>query len=822
MHTRQSVFLTGKAGTGKTTFLRQIKHTAYKQLAVLAPTGVAAIQATGSTIHSFFQLPFGPFVPAEAHESFAGAEHGSQALLSRIKLTRDKRNLMRALDLLIIDEVSMVRADVMDAIDQVLRHVRMNQSPFGGVQMLLIGDLYQLPPVVKDQEWNLLRDYYEGPYFFYSHAVQKIAPVYIELEKVYRQQEADYLELLNGVRTNSLSEESYDLLHSRYLPMEYPEGYITLTTHNATADAINERELKKLSGRVHKFKAVISGDFPPSAYPGEEELQLKIGAQVMFTKNDSSRLSRFFNGKVGEVTGFDEDGILVRCEGEANAIMVATAVWENFSYAINPVNKQVEEKLLGSFEQFPLRLAWAVTIHKSQGLTFDKVIVDAGKSFSPGQAYVALSRCTTLQGMILHSRIPKSVIFSDRRIQQYGSRRIPTDQLNKHLESARSEFQQFQIKNLFAAEEANRLLKRLARILNDHKNSFSDHAADWISFLLNEMQLLSDTTSKFNSQLDRMMSENGKMPEEDEAIQERIGKAAAWYNAALTQKILPSVRKQLPQTDNQEFADQFYAIYDNLVEELGLWQKMLSATEPGFSIKKLLEIRSKKNIETILAENKQRINTRQREEDSTVSDHPELFSELKHVRNRVAQELNVPHFMIASTKALLAASNQLPRNERALLDVKGFGKKKVNQYGEEFLEAINVYCFANDLKGDTGKQDVAEHKSTKQKTPKKENGQTQVLTLELWKAGKSIEQIAAERSLAVSTIEGHFSFLAQRGLIPVNDLISEEKLDELRQYFLKFPEATLNECREAFQHTVSFAQARLVKALMNPSGKLTD
>lgn len=360
--TNKNIFLTGKAGTGKTTFLHNLKKSSQKRMAVVAPTGVAAINAGGVTIHSFFQLPFGPYIPGNKSQPFK-------------RFNRDKINLIRSLDLLVIDEISMVRADTLDGIDEVLRRYRDHSKPFGGVQLLMIGDLHQLSPVTRDDDWNILKDFYSNLYFFSSRALQKTELINIELKHIYRQADSTFIGLLNDVRNNKITQQVLDQLNKRYLPDFNPgddEGYITLTTHNKTAQEINEQKLEGITTPSHRFKAVVQGDFPEFSYPTIFELEIKPGAQVMFVKNDPSRERIFYNGKIGRIQKIVNEVIYVKCPGESNEIAVEPLEWENIRYELNPDTKEVEEKKAGSFTQYPLKLAWAITIHKSQGLTFEK------------------------------------------------------------------------------------------------------------------------------------------------------------------------------------------------------------------------------------------------------------------------------------------------------------------------------------------------------------------------------------------------------------------------------------------------------------------
>ena len=443
-HTGRSIFLTGKAGTGKTTFLKSVVEHSSKRSIVVAPTGVAAINAGGMTIHSFFQLPFSPFVPGAKIES-------------RFDFGKEKRKIIASLDLLIIDEISMVRSDLLDAIDSVLRRFRDRYQPFGGVQLLMIGDLQQLTPVVTPEDERVLAPYYDTPYFFGSKALGQIDYVTIQLEKVYRQQDDTFLTLLNHIREGRPTMEDLALLNSRVKPIAGPsqkeeaqEGYIRLTTHNQIANNYNESELKKLSARSYVYQAKIEGTFPDYSYPTAETLVLKEGAQVMFVKNDPSGEHRYYNGRIGHVTLAEDNRLEVYCPGDPAAIEVEPLEWENARYTLNEETREIETEVLGKFSQLPLRLAWAITIHKSQGLTFERAIIDASLSFAPGQVYVALSRCKTLEGMVLASPIPLQAIICDERVDNYISHQEEAAQRSiEQLPTLKDEYYRHLLMELF-------------------------------------------------------------------------------------------------------------------------------------------------------------------------------------------------------------------------------------------------------------------------------------------------------------------------------------------------------------------------------------
>ena len=456
--TGKSVFLTGKAGTGKTTFLKRVVEESKKRVVVVAPTGIAAINAGGVTIHSFFQLPLHPFIPGMKIES-------------KFAFSKEKRSIIKTIDILIIDEISMVRSDLLDAIDSVLRRFRNRHKPFGGVQLLMIGDLQQLSPVVTDEDVQFLSQYYPSPYFFGSHALARTDYVTIELKEVYRQQDAVFISMLNVVRGGRPSIEVIRALNSRYCPGFVPppdEGYIRLTTHNHIADEYNSRQLSLIDDQAHSFEAEVSGNFPESSYPVDFRLELKAGAQVMFVKNDPSSDKRYYNGKIGIVTDFYEEYIMVQCPGEDEKIAVEPLEWENSRYVINEQTQEMESEVIGIFRQYPLRLAWAITIHKSQGLTFDKAIIDAASAFASGRVYVALSRCRTLEGMVLATPLRQDAVITDLRVEDYieGQEAAAVRSLSR-LDSIKEEYYKELLGELFDFNELASLQKRMLGVCKD-------------------------------------------------------------------------------------------------------------------------------------------------------------------------------------------------------------------------------------------------------------------------------------------------------------------------------------------------------------------
>ncbi len=549
-NTSRHIFLTGKAGTGKTTFLKYIQEHTGKNAIVVAPTGVAAINAGGVTIHSFFQLPFGPFIPDDMdHFSLVhqnGEINNSINLVKKIRLSAEKKELMRNMDLLIIDEISMVRADMLDAMDIILRFVRKNSfQPFGGVQVLYIGDLFQLPPVVGEDEWEILNPYYESPFFFHAKAVARIPPLYIELKKIYRQKDQHFIDVLNRVRNNSVTASDLALLNARYQPhfVSAPEDpYIVLSTHNRKTESINASELDKLPGPLHRFAAVVSGEFSEKIMPTDNTLLLKEGAQVLFIKNDPEK--RYYNGKIGRVNRIVENIIYIRFEGETEDFAVTREKWKNIRYSFNPEKNRIQEEELGTFTQYPIRLAWAITIHKSQGLTFTKAIIDAGASFAAGQVYVALSRCTSLEGMVLRSAIQRHCIRTDEKVIAFASREAELNELQDMLKKEAGLYEKRTIINNYDFTALVEKLESKVDILTGRPAKERMTNLRLVQQLLTHAAELQEVSAKFRLQLGQLLviaHDSG----DETPLQQRLIKANEYFCSSLGNQLIKPLKQHI-------------------------------------------------------------------------------------------------------------------------------------------------------------------------------------------------------------------------------------------------------------------------------------
>ena len=545
--TAKHIFLTGKAGTGKTTFLKYIQETSHKKLAVVAPTGVAAINAGGVTIHSLFQLPFGSFLPdaQQGIENISGNFYNKQNLFRNFRFSNEKRQLIQELDLLIIDEVSMVRADLLDAMDVVLRSIRKKPKlPFGGLQMLYIGDLSQLPPVVNDREWDVLSQYYESPFFFHAKVLETCPPTYLELKKIYRQSDQTFIDVLNNVRNNTMKNEDLALLNQFYQPDFKPEKkgeYITLTTHNAKADIINQKELQNLSGTLHTFDAHIEGEFNERSYPAESRLQLKEGAQIMFIRNDKGEERRYYNGKLGTIKSIQGNDITIMFPDNDTTLVLETEEWKNIRYQYDKEQDQISEEELGTFIQYPIRLAWAITIHKSQGLTFSKAIIDAGQSFAPGQVYVALSRLTSLDGLVLFSRIRENCISTDVQANAFAATAQEEEILQNELKEAQKRYTHDFLLSTFDWEKLIDHTRSFYEAMEKRKIPLLEEAKTLAAALLEHVRSHQKTADTFQKKLQTNLAEADRRGYQ--YVNERVSAAQGYFSDALYNDLFVPLEK---------------------------------------------------------------------------------------------------------------------------------------------------------------------------------------------------------------------------------------------------------------------------------------
>ncbi len=804
----RNIFLTGKAGTGKTTFLKYIREHCHKQLAVVAPTGVAAINAGGVTIHSFFQLPFSPFVPETKgftkNESTVDRHH----LISRLRFNSDKRKVLQQLELLIIDEISMVRCDMMDAIDTVLRHFRKRPyEPFGGVQLLFIGDMFQLPPVIKDTEWKMLAEFYNSPYFFDSLVIKENPPLYIEFDKIYRQSEEKFIRVLNQVRNNELDPQGYAILETRYQPVirrTKDDGYIILTTHNEQARITNMMALQELDGKTLKYEARIVDDFPGNAYPAEELLVLKEGAQVMFIKNDTAeRGKRYFNGKIGTVKKLEEEKIFVHCE-DGPEIEVVREKWDNIRYTLNKTSQTLEENVLGSFTQYPLRLAWAITIHKSQGLTFDKLIIDAGEAFAPGQVYVALSRCTSLDGLLLKSRLRTNNLFTDQRIVQFSHNISSSVKLIQELEDARKQYQEKLLLSTFDLRAAISSCDELRTYLSGNASSFNPEAIPWLEQLNGRLNGVQETAYKFHTWVKAQFAIEIP-PESNTVLQDRISKAATHFVQEIAM-LINELQLSPAITDSKLNAKEYNDGLKEIFAELSVTRYLLLGLDGTFSSEKWHQRKKSFVLPSFNINAYAGVSDRR-----TDSPHPALFMKLKALRDSICLKKDMPVYLVAGSSSLDEMSRYLPQTPGELRKISGFGDAKVEQYGRQFLDIILSYCDERELVSLIDEKPAKRER--KEKTgPAKKKGQTHLETFRLYSEGKTVAEIATERMLTTQTIEGHLSGYVRSGEIKIEELVSREKVVLIESALTDFSGSSITPLKQQLGEDISYGEIRLVMA----------
>ena len=692
-HTGVNIFLTGKAGTGKTTFLRRLRESTSKRMIVLAPTGVAAINAGGVTIHSFFQLSFAPFIPGKG---FIGEEK------RRFSFNKTKWRIIRTLDLLVIDEISMVRPDVLDAIDDVMRRFRDPMRPFGGVQLLLIGDLRQLAPVAQENEWQHLAPYYNSPYFFESKALNMAGFVTVELTVVFRQQDVRFVNLLNKIRDNRAEVADLELLNRRAIcrPDNETEGIIRLTTHNAAADRINEANLQNLQTREQIYTAKIEGDFPSSSFPAEQFLRLKVGAQVMFIKNDPE--GAYYNGLIATVANLSDYAVTVTTrDDDPRDITVSATDWENTKYALDEKSGQIHEVTEGVFSQIPLRLAWAITIHKSQGLTFEKAVIDASRSFAPGQTYVALSRCRSLEGLYLERPLPPSAIITDNCVSDFIRRQTGLSPDNVAVERFKQKYYVDTLLELFDFSGLGRALEAFHRVaVTDAAGAYPQFATETDRARDTARRDILSVAEKFQTLIPRLLTRGDE--ESLANLKQKIAGGAKYFEALL-RKLHNFLIMAPDEFDNKATAKRFRLAADEFSEQVMIKQSlMLLFADTPFSTEAYIQEKArvllKFDSQAPAAKAKKRhapkIKLTEATEENVVNapltdDSLSLFNKLRQWRKEEADKIGRPAFCIAYDRALQEICEVMPRDIDTLAAISSFGHSRAERYGERLLEIIN-------------------------------------------------------------------------------------------------------------------------------------
>jgi hypothetical protein len=676
----------------------------------------------------------------------------------------------------------------------------------------MIGDLQQLAPVVKDEDREILQPYYSSFFFFGSRALEKADYVTIELKHIYRQTDQAFIRLLNKVRDNHVDTEVLDELNKRYIHDFDPDtggGYITLTTHNNQARTINDSKLARLPGESHSFTAVIKDEFPELSYPNDAELTLKTGAQVMFVKNDLSPDKLFFNGKIGKIVDFEEDAIVVQCPGDELSIYVEKAEWQNVKYTLDDETKELDETVIGTFTQYPLRLAWAITIHKSQGLTFDRAVIDAKSAFTHGQVYVALSRCRNLEGLVLSSHISHRSFIDNPVISGFIKDSTQNQPGPEVLAESKKAYQQQLLSELFNFAELVNRLSYCHKLISEHSGSILGNPREMLEKTLASIRTeIIEVSGKFQLQIKELLNREPD-PELNAPLQERIKKAAVFFSEKLNDSMKEILSGYKVETDNKTVRKSVNEAFSRAARDCSMKLECLDSAKSGFQISKYLNARAKALVEIPPAKTHSRKET---DDVSGTSLHPDLFQALRDWRNNKAHELEVPHFQIMHQKTLLDLSNMLPRTVSALKRIKGIGPKKAQIYGEELLELITSYCEMENI-------DLPEITDTNQGKPSKKKPDTKRITLDLFKQGKSPAQIAEERELSLSTIEGHLAHFVGTGEIQVNEVIPKETVELISSHFSGNDDLRMGPVKETLGEKVSWSDIRFVVSHLKHLGK---
>lgn len=838
--TNSHIFLTGKAGTGKTTFLRNIHLYSSKQVVVTAPTGVAALNAGGVTLHSLFQLPFAPFVPSKFNQSATSS-------IQMKRFSKQKLAIIRSIELLVIDEISMVRSDTLDAVDETLRQIRRSSKPFGGVQMLMIGDVNQLSPIIKDTEKHILDQFYESQYFFDSLALKECNYITIELEKIYRQSDTTFTDILNDIRERRISQQTLTTLNNRYIQGFNPdesEGYIRLTTHNYVANKINEDKLRALSAKSAYFEATIKGDFPEHMYPNDLTLEFKVGAKVIFIKNDSSPEKLYYNGMRGEILDYSDSHITVLPQDSDESLDIFPETWDNIEYKLNEETSEIDEYVKGSFVQFPLKCAWAITIHKSQGLTFDKAIIDTGAAFAYGQVYVALSRIRTLEGVVLSSPITPNSIISSCQVDIFNNyiRENKPDQ--GILYECKKHYFETSLVDIFDFATVKNLSYIILKIITTNLyRTYPTLIAEFEAYMKSFDSEILNSSKSFQKQIRGIIATENY--ETSQFLKERVQKGAIYYTSKFQALFFIVEELRNIDIDSKEVKKRFTDNFQPFILEVSLKQHVLKLCSEGFDIQEYQKVKAKVSIDALVKETPFKTKAKKLPKEVI---HAELYNMLIDWRKAVSSEISIKTSSILQLKSIIQIQATLPCTVKELRKITGIGAKTIANYAEIIVNIVKEFCISNDIDplrdGFSALQFDAEEelekveaveeavvvetvvkesivkepkKTKKSNEPKPPKILSHNITLALLREGHDIEKIAEMRELSVRTIMEHAVQLIQMGAVECTHFMSEERCQYLRGLITPLMELRLGEIKENLPEDISYFEIKAVIASMPKS-----
>ncbi len=799
-HTNANIFLTGRAGTGKTTFLHEVVKSVKKRVVVAAPTGIAALNAGGVTLHSFFMLPLTPYLKNSEH--FEAGRRKFQ------RLSKVKKELIRSIELLVIDEISMVRADTLDGVDDILRRERDSNKPFGGVQLLLIGDVQQLAPVCKEEDWEMMRHEYNSPYFFDSKAFRGCKFSTIELQEIFRQSDNHFTSMLNAIRDNMVTNDIATAINSRYNPdfeQGVDSGYVTLTTHVYKATKINQEMLAMIDEPIKYYEASISGEFPENSYPNDTVLKLKLGAQVMFIKNGTSDGVNYYNGMMAIVTEIGHDYVMVLPKDAEEEMSVRAIDWENKEYVLDKESGEVKETIKGVFSQLPLKCAWAITIHKSQGLTFDKAIIDVGRAFAHGQAYVAFSRCRSLDGMVLKSPFTSMSIIRNEQVEQFGHFVSQNHTNEDEVELYKREYFRDMLCDIFSFDNMAKYTRKLYAITRDKLSTTYPQFLENMKIALEVVHGdIGEVSGKFHNQIDNIIRRSEDY-RHDNYLVERVVKASKYFSDKLSPLSTVAAELKHITSDSKEVNKRLTQLKSDFLGEYRVKSDFLDMC----SVEKPVDIEQYRRIKigditTSTSKDKKRGSASK----GIDIKHQELYDMLCEWRREVGEGSTL--FKVLPNKALVQISTLLPLTKRELAMVSGVGKQKIINYGDDIIDIVTQYCEKKEIVVACERKELSIDFSDKDSPIK-----SQVISYNMYHEGLSVEDISLQRKLSITTIYGHLVQCIESGMLSAEEFITKDKIEHIARYMEHF-DGSLTSLKLVLGDDFSYNDIRIALTVLSP------